>query len=39
MFENYDDVVHVEDFMGNLYIERNKAYELLQSEKVKSFKF
>ncbi|HDR8505480.1 TPA: helix-turn-helix domain-containing protein [Bacillus cereus] len=38
MFENYDDVVHVEDLMEMLDIGRNKAYELLQSGKVKSFK-
>ena len=33
MFENYDDVVHVEDLMEMLDIGRNKAYELLQSGK------
>lgn len=38
VFENYDDVVNVEDLMGMLNIGRNKAYELLQSGKVKSFK-
>lgn len=38
MFENYDDVVHVEDLMEMLDIGRNKAYELLQAGKVRSFK-
>ncbi|MBK5347001.1 MULTISPECIES: helix-turn-helix domain-containing protein [Bacillus] len=38
MFENYDDVVNVEDLMEMLNIGRNKAYELLQSGKVRSFK-
>ncbi|MEI3895175.1 MULTISPECIES: helix-turn-helix domain-containing protein [unclassified Bacillus (in: firmicutes)] len=38
VFENYDDVVNVEDLMEMLNIGRNKAYELLQSGKVRSFK-
>lgn len=38
MFENYDDVVSVEDMMEILAIGRNKAYELLQTGQVKSFK-
>lgn len=38
MFENYDDVVAIEDLMEMLDIGRNKAYELLQSGQIKSFK-
>lgn len=38
VFDNYDDVVQVEDLMEMLDIGQNKAYELLQSGKVKSFK-
>ncbi|WP_242301758.1 helix-turn-helix domain-containing protein [Bacillus cereus group sp. BfR-BA-01361] len=38
MFENYDDVVNIEDLMEMLNIGRNKAYELLQSGEVRSFK-
>ena len=38
MFENYDDVVCIEEMMEILIIGRNKAYELLQTEQVKSFK-
>ncbi|PWE74346.1 DNA-binding protein [Bacillus cereus] len=38
MLENYYDVVNVEDLMKILNIGRNKAYELLQSGKVRSVK-
>ncbi|MDR4985939.1 helix-turn-helix domain-containing protein [Bacillus cereus] len=38
MFDAYDDVVPVEDLMEMLDIGRNKAYELLQSGQIKSFK-
>ncbi|SDZ00230.1 helix-turn-helix domain-containing protein [Bacillus sp. 166amftsu] len=38
MFDAYDDVVHIEDLMEMLDIGRNKAYELLQSGQIKSFK-
>lgn len=38
MFDAYDDVVPIEDLMEILDIGRNKAYELLQSGQIKSFK-
>ncbi|HDR7661450.1 helix-turn-helix domain-containing protein [Bacillus wiedmannii] len=38
MFQRYDDVVTIEDLMEMLDIGRNKAYELLQSGQIKSFK-
>ncbi|MGH0777855.1 helix-turn-helix domain-containing protein [Bacillus cereus] len=38
MFDAYDDVVSIEDLMEMLDIGRNKAYELLQSGQIKSFK-
>ncbi|MEK4863935.1 MULTISPECIES: helix-turn-helix domain-containing protein [Bacillus] len=38
MFDAYDDVVPVEELMEMLDIGRNKAYELLQSGQIKSFK-
>ncbi|EDZ57496.1 excisionase [Bacillus cereus] len=38
MFDAYDDLVPVEDLMEMLDIGRNKAYELLQSGQIKSFK-
>lgn len=38
MFDAYDDVVTIEDLMEMLDIGRNKAYELLQSGQIKSFK-
>ncbi|MED2844419.1 helix-turn-helix domain-containing protein [Bacillus toyonensis] len=38
MFDAYDDVVPIEDRMEMLDIGRNKAYELLQSRQIKSFK-
>ncbi|PIE92122.1 DNA-binding protein [Bacillus fungorum] len=38
MFQRFDDVVTIEDLMEMLDIGRNKAYELLQSGQIKSFK-
>jgi excisionase family DNA binding protein len=38
MFDQYDDVVPIEDLMEMLDIGRNKAYELLKSGQIKSFK-
>ncbi|USK71248.1 helix-turn-helix domain-containing protein [Peribacillus asahii] len=38
MFSNYDDIVTIEDLMEILDIGRNKAYELLQSGQISSFK-
>ncbi|MEB4818887.1 helix-turn-helix domain-containing protein [Bacillus thuringiensis] len=38
MFDAYDDVVPIEDLMEMLDIGRNKAYELLKSGQIKSFK-
>ncbi|PJN67774.1 helix-turn-helix domain-containing protein [Bacillus mycoides] len=38
MFDAYDDVVPIEDLMEILDIGRNKAYELLKSGQIKSFK-
>ncbi|WP_046176512.1 helix-turn-helix domain-containing protein [Domibacillus indicus] len=38
MFNSYDDLVPLEDLMEILDIGRNKAYELLQSGEIKSFK-
>ncbi|WP_409344233.1 helix-turn-helix domain-containing protein [Paenibacillus sp. MBLB4367] len=38
MFDHYDDLMTVEDIMEALNIGRSKVYELLRSEKIKSFK-
>jgi excisionase family DNA binding protein len=38
MFAEYDDIVDLEIFMDILGIGRSKAYELLQSNQIKSFK-
>lgn len=38
MFENYDDVINIEDLMEILSIGKNNAYKLLQSGEIKSFK-
>lgn len=38
MFDNYDDVLTIEQLMGLLCIGRNKAYELLNSGEIKGFK-
>lgn len=38
MFDNYDDILTVEQLMEILSIGRNKAYELLNSGEIKAFK-
>lgn len=38
MFDNYDDILTVEQLMELLCIGRNKAYELLKSGEIKAFK-
>ncbi|SFK76273.1 DNA binding domain-containing protein, excisionase family [Paenibacillus sp. 1_12] len=38
MFAQYDDIVNIEDCCEMLNIGRNKAYELLQTGQIKSFK-
>ena len=38
MFENYKDVVNIEDLTQMLDIGKNKAYELINSGIIKSFK-
>jgi len=38
LFENYKDVVNIEDLTQMLNIGRNKAYELINSGIIKSFK-
>jgi len=38
MFTNYDDVTTLSDMMEILAIGRNKAYDLLRSGQIKSFK-
>jgi excisionase family DNA binding protein len=38
MFEEYKDVVSIEDLTQMLNIGKNKAYELVNSGKIKSFK-
>nr|WP_281365236.1 helix-turn-helix domain-containing protein [Paenibacillus foliorum] len=38
MFAQYDDIVNIEDCCEMLNIGRNKAYELLQTCQIKSFK-
>jgi excisionase family DNA binding protein len=38
MFENYDDVVTIEELMEILDIGKNNAYKLLRSGEIKSFK-
>lgn len=38
MFENYDDVIGIEDLMEVLDIGRSNAYKLLKSGELKSFK-
>ncbi|SDC10491.1 DNA binding domain-containing protein, excisionase family [Paenibacillus sp. UNCCL117] len=38
MFSNYDDVVKLSDMMEILAIGRNKAYDLLRSGQINSFK-
>jgi len=38
VFRNYDDIVTLSDMMEILAIGRNKAYDLLRSGQIKSFK-
>lgn len=38
MFENFPDVVGIDDLRKMLGIGRNKAYELVNAEKVKSIR-
>ncbi len=38
MFNEYDDMVTIEELCYMLRIGRNKAYELLRSGKIKAFK-
>lgn len=38
LFEEYKDVVNIEDLMKMLCIGRNKAYELVITGQIKSFK-
>lgn len=38
MFSNYDDIVSIDDLMEILNIGRNKAYELLKTGQIGSFK-
>ncbi len=38
MFSNYDDIVTLSDMMEILAIGRNKAYDLLRSGQINSFK-
>lgn len=38
MFENYKDVVNIEELAQMLNIGKNKAYELINSGGIKSFK-
>lgn len=38
MFEDYKDVVNINDLMKMLHIGRNKAYALINTGEIKSFK-
>lgn len=38
MFENFPDVVGIDDFCNMLGIGKNKAYELVNARKVKSIR-
>lgn len=38
MFEDYDEIITIEDLMDILMIGRNKAYQLLNSGEINSFK-
>ena len=38
MFDNFPDILSVTDIMGALDIGRNKAYNLLQTEQIKSIR-
>lgn len=39
MYEQYSDIVTVEDFCEMLSIGRNTAYQLLSSQQVKAFRY
>jgi excisionase family DNA binding protein len=38
MFENYNDMVNLEDLQKMLGIGKNKAYELLKNKEIENFK-
>ena len=38
MFENYSDIVSIQDLMQMLSIGKNKAYDLIHSGIIKSFR-
>lgn len=38
MFEEYKDVIRVEDMMEMLKVGKNRAYDLLNSGKIKAFR-
>lgn len=38
MFEHYDEIITVEDLMDILMIGKNRAYQLLNSGEINSFK-
>ena len=38
MFENYSDLVSIEELCEMLFIGKNVAYELLQRKKIKAFR-
>ena len=38
MFENYSDLVSIEELCEMLFIGKNVAYELLRRKKIKAFR-
>lgn len=38
MFENYPDIVNINELTEMLHIGRNKAYELVNDKKIKSIR-
>jgi excisionase family DNA binding protein len=38
MFDNYNEILTVEELMKLLWIGKNKAYELLQSRQINAFR-
>ena len=38
MFENYNDIVNIEDLQNMLGIGKNKAYDLLKNGEIECFK-
>ncbi len=38
MFDNYNEILTVEELMKLLWIGKNTAYELLQSKQLKAFR-